>query len=152
MSKIEDIRANLTTGYNCGQAIMAAFAEDYGISRETAIKMSMNLGAGCAFRGELCGAVSAALLIYGLHYGTDQVNDELKQEIVFHLSSEHLNEFKELFGSLNCRELLGLDVKNPDDFLRINEDDLFRLKCTRFVSESARILIRNIEEMKSKNY
>ena len=150
MSKTETVKSNLEQGYNCAQAILAAFAGDYGMSRDLALKLSLNLGGGCAFRGEICGAVSTALLIYGLHFGSEQPVDELSQEIVFHLSSDHIREFKQTFGTITCRELLGRDIGSPDDFAMIMENDLFRLKCPKFILDSVRILERNIEEAEEK--
>jgi len=150
MSKAEKVRQNLAAGYNCAQSIMAAFAEDYGISRELALKLSLNLGGGCAFKGEMCGAVSTAFLIYGLHFGSDMANDELAEEIVYQLSSSHIREFKDLHGKLQCHELLGYNISNPDDFATIMEDDLFKLKCSGFILDSVRILESNIAETEKK--
>lgn len=146
MNKIEQVKTLLESGYNCGQAIMAAFAWECGISRELALKISLNLGGGCAFRGEICGAVSATLLIYGIKFGTDRPNDELNEEIVYHYSSEYVREFTSIHGSIRCRELLGHDLSNPDGFARIMEDGLFKLKCSRFVLDSARILEQKLNE------
>ena len=146
MNKIDQIKQNLEVGYNCAQVIMAAFAEECGISREIALKLSAGLGGGCAYRGEICGAVSASLLIYGLCYGSDLPNDELREEIVYHHSSEHIREFTSMHGTIRCRELLGHDLSNPDGFAEIMEDGIFKLKCSRFVIDSARILERKLDE------
>lgn len=122
------------------------FAEECGISREIALRLSAGLGGGCAYRGEICGAVSAAILIYGLCYGSELPNDELNEEIVYHHSSEHIREFSGTHGSIRCRELLGHDLSNPDGFAKIMEDGLFKLKCSRFVLDSARLLKMKLDE------
>jgi C_GCAxxG_C_C family probable redox protein len=150
MSKSELVTQNLKKGYNCAQAIMEAYAVNYGLSREQALKLSHNLGGGFAFRGELCGAVSAALLIYGLHFGSDRVHDELSEEIIFHLSSEHTRKFIELHGTLQCKELLGCNMNNQDDFSNLMDDDFFKMKCFRFVLDSVQILEQNIRETENK--
>ena len=35
-------------GYNCAQAVFAAFAEDYGIDKATAVRLTAGLGGGVA--------------------------------------------------------------------------------------------------------
>ncbi len=150
MSKTDKVKHYLEQGYNCGQAIMAAFAEDYGMTTEAMMKLSFNLGGGLGFQGGICGALSSALLIYGLQFGSDQPNDELPCEVVYQLSMAHIGKFSDTFGTTQCKELLGYDISNPDDFARIMEDDLFQLKCVRFIIESVRILEHNISETKKK--
>jgi len=150
MGKTEDARHYLSLGYNCGQAILAVFARDNGLPVETALRLSYNLGGGCAFQGGLCGSLSAAFLIYGLHFGSDQPNDELAEEVVYQLSRQHTSEFLDLFGATTCNDLLGYDIRNPDDFAKIMEDKLFQLKCSRYIMESVRILEHQIQVTEDK--
>ena len=145
MKKLDKVKYYSLNGYNCGQSILAAFGEDYGLNKELAFKLGQNLGMGCTHRGEICGAVSAALLIYGLKYGSDQPNDELSNEIVYNLSNEHIAEFEELHGTIQCKELLGYNVAIPEEMEKIMELNLFRFKCPNLIFDSARILERKIE-------
>jgi len=55
--------------YNCSQSVFSAFAEQLGMDQETALKLASPFGGGVARRGEICGAVSGALLALGLARG-----------------------------------------------------------------------------------
>jgi len=144
------VRQYYSNGYNCAQSILAAYGEEYGLNKELALKLAQNLGMGCAYRGEICGAVSAALLVYGLKYGSDQPNDELSNEIVFNLSDEHIKEFEELHGSIQCKDLLGYSPIIPEDLDEIISQKLFLFKCPNFIFDSVRILESKIEKTENK--
>ena len=62
-------------GCNCAQAVFVAYAEDFGIDRATALRMSAALGGGLGGMRETCGAVSAMALVAGLKYGNSDVSD-----------------------------------------------------------------------------
>ena len=150
MNKLEKVKYYSSNGYNCAQTLLAAFSEDYGLNKELAFKLAQNLGMGCVYRGEICGAVSAALLVYGLKYGSDKPNDELADEIVFNLSKDHIKEFEELHGSIQCKDLLGYNVAIPEELEQIIEQNLFRFKCPNLIFDSVRILERQIESSELK--
>ena len=96
MTHLEDakvLRADPQVHYNCFQAALLPFAEEYGMDRETAFKLGMFLNAGMHC-GQICGAVAGALAVLGLSGADGTVNMEL------------LRRFKEKNGSINCTELL----------------------------------------------
>lgn len=57
-------RANFETGCNCAQAVLCAYPEL--LPRETAMKLGASLGGGIGRLREVCGAVSAIVLLAGL--------------------------------------------------------------------------------------
>ena len=59
--------------FNCSQAVLGAFAEELGMSEEQAMKVALCFSAG-ARKGEVCGAVSGAIMVLGLKYS--QVGDD----------------------------------------------------------------------------
>ena len=68
-------------GCSCSQAVFTAYAEDFGIDRETAMKVSVALGAGVGHMRETCGAVTGMALVAGLKYGnTDPADAEAKSK------------------------------------------------------------------------
>ena len=60
-------RANFETGCNCAQAVLCAYPEL--LPRETAMKLGASLGGGIGRLREVCGAVSAMVLLAGLLFG-----------------------------------------------------------------------------------
>ena len=62
-------------GYNCAQAVTGAFAEQFGMSQEDALRFSEGMGAGMGRLRLTCGAVSAMALLAGLKLSNGKPND-----------------------------------------------------------------------------
>lgn len=150
MKNCEKVKNYYEDGYNCAQAMLAGFGEEYGLSKDLAFKIAKNFGAGCLHRGEICGAISGALLVYGLRFGSDLANDELSNEIIHNLSKNHINEFEKMHGSVICEKLLGYNIGVPEDLEKIREQNLFKLKCPNYVKDSAMILYNQILKADNK--
>lgn len=58
------------SGFNCSQAIVAVFSEEHGFPAEIAIKMSYPFGRGMGGCGDTCGALTGAMMVIGMKYGT----------------------------------------------------------------------------------
>ena len=54
--------------FHCSQSVLAAYAEELGLTEEQALKIAYCLNSGMR-KGEVCGACSGALLVLGLKYG-----------------------------------------------------------------------------------
>ncbi len=102
-------------GYNCAQAVVLAFADDFGLEKKTAVMLSSSFGGGMGRLREVCGAVSGMFMVLGLKYGYDSPeNNEAKKEL-YKKVQEVAGIFKEDNGSIICRELLGLNQKGKSD-------------------------------------
>ena len=62
MDRAKQARENFLNGANCAQAVLAAFADEAGIDRDTALKIGSGLGGGMGRLREVCGAFSAAVI------------------------------------------------------------------------------------------
>ena len=87
------------TGACCSQAVFCAFAEDFGMDADTAMKVSAGLGGGVGRMREVCGAITGATLALGMKYGPDKA-------VVYPHVQELCARFKAECGSIVCRELL----------------------------------------------
>ena len=66
--------------FNCSQAVLTAFAEDFGLSEKLTLSLGTSFGGG-ARNGQLCGAVSGALMVLGLKFGHfESENQEQKSK------------------------------------------------------------------------
>ncbi len=148
----EVLKANemYNRGYMCSQSVFVAFCEDYGINKDAGLKLSKFLGFGFLFRGDYCGAVSGALMIYGLKYSSGEIYNELSDEVYYQLAKEHIKRFKEIHGSCLCKDLLTADVSTKEGMSYLRENNLFNIKCPKFVNDSAEILTQIIKEMEQK--
>ena len=57
-------------GHNCCQAVVAAFGDLYGFTREQSLKMSAAYGGGIGRMKETCGAALGLFMLAGLETGT----------------------------------------------------------------------------------
>ena len=95
----EKARRLFLDGANCAQAVVGAFAEDYGLDAVTAAKAACGLGGGVGRLREVCGAVSGAAVVLGLKYGPDKA-------AVYPFVQAFAEKFRAACGSIVCRELL----------------------------------------------
>ena len=91
------------SGCNCCQAVVMCCSEQFGITETQAYALGAFFGGGMR-TGEVCGAVSGALMGLGLKYG-DEDNRQCGK------SKEFLKAFKNAHGSILCRELLEKNQK-----------------------------------------
>jgi len=122
--------------FNCSQAVFSTFAPQFGMDEKTALKLASPFGGGIARRGEICGAVSGALLTLGLARGADT---PAGKEEIYRLSQEFMRRFEEKHGTLLCRELIGCDIRTPAGYQAAAEKRVFVTICPALVREAAEI-------------
>ncbi|HMA05277.1 MAG TPA: C-GCAxxG-C-C family protein [Methanomicrobiales archaeon] len=127
-------------GYNCSMAIFSAFAPDLGLDAEKAARIASPFGAGVARTGEICGAVSGALMVIGLSRRPEEICDPPSREKVYTLAQRFIDEFTARNGSVNCTELVGYDLSDPARYAEAREKKVFATRCSRLVRDAAEIL------------
>ena len=147
-NKVEKSVNYFKNGFNCSQAVLAAFAEDFGLSEEMALKIATQFGGG-ARKGEMCGAVSGALMVLGLKFGHCHYNAPEEKENAYKLAEEFMNRFIQKNKTVVCRELLGYDVSKPEDMLKIKELDLFSSICPKMIQCATEIVEQMLKEKMS---
>jgi C_GCAxxG_C_C family probable redox protein len=85
--------ASFRSGFSCSQAICTTYFQAYGIDRVTARKVSCGFGAGIARSGNICGAVSGAIMVIGLRYGMARLGDTAAKERTYQAVTQFLQEF-----------------------------------------------------------
>lgn len=111
-------------GYNCSQAVLLAFCEDFGLEKETALKISEPFGGGMGRMREVCGTVTGMFMVLGLAMGNSDAKDGSTKKNVYKSVQELAEKFKQDNGSIICRELLGLQKANKESYVpseRTNE-------------------------------
>jgi len=140
VEKYEAASEYMKKGYNCAQSIMKAYASEFGMKEEDAIRMASVLGGGIGRNGHICGAVSGAALIVGMKFGTADPADLPAKEKAYNKTNELLEKFSAEYKSVSCRELIPYDVKNPEELKKAREDGVFMTRCPLFVLSAGRIL------------
>ncbi len=139
MSRVETALSRFAEGYNCCQAVLSAYAGQFGLDNETALKVAAGFGGGMGRMAETCGAVTGAFMVLGLEYGQASPEREAK-EAVYCRIGECARQFRARHGSLLCRELLECDISLPGGAQRARELELFSKACPQFVRGACEIL------------
>jgi C_GCAxxG_C_C family probable redox protein len=130
-------------GFNCSQAVFSALASRSGLSDELALRIASPLGGGVARQGQVCGAVTGALMALGLQRGSDTA--EAKED-TYRLAEEFIRRFQELHGTILCRELIGYDISTKEGLQAAREKKAFTGICPRLVEDATRLAAEFLAE------
>lgn len=136
-------------GYNCSQAVFAAYCDRYGIDKETALKLSSSFGGGMGRMREVCGAVSGMFMVAGLETGATEGKDTLAKKQNYEMVQKMADEFKKINGSIICKELLGLakDGQHSDTQPEERTKEYYQKRpCAMLVADAADIIERILLE------
>ena len=139
MSKAETAAGLFSGGFNCAQSVLAVFCEKYGMDSRQALKLACGLGGGVRF-GEICGAVSGGVLVAGLKYGQFIAEDKDSKSQCYAKTTEFMNAFREINGSVVCRQILGYDISKKEEYDIAAGKNLFRTLCTDMVKSAVSLL------------
>ena len=130
-------------GFNCAQAVFAALADVREDGRAAALRTAACFGGGMRC-GEVCGAVTGALMAIGLAHGHDRPDDAERKADVAARTRAFVAEFRERNGTLLCRELLGEDPSAPEAAARLREQGRFRSTCPGAIADAVDIASRSL--------
>jgi C_GCAxxG_C_C family probable redox protein len=130
-------------GYGCSQAVLASFAQEYGLSEETALRIATGFGSGMGRLCEVCGALTGAFMVIGLKYGkfiTDGSRYGTDTETTYKLVADLAKKFKVQNGSIYCRDLIGHDLSNPEERAKVVQLGLFKTTCKKCILDCVELL------------
>lgn len=99
-------------GCTCSQAVISAFAEDMGLSAETAYRIMEGFGGGFGGRQEVCGAFSAAVAVVSFYCSSGSMDGKSKAE-TYKIINRLAELYEERYGSVVCREILNGEKPRP---------------------------------------
>ena len=129
---------------SCSQAIFATFGPymgEKGVDVETCMKIASAFSGGINLTGNVCGALTGALMAIGLEFGDGNPMNPKVAEI----STRLLEEFKAINGSIQCRDLIQYDGSaDTVDMMKAFESGAFD-KCLKYVEDVSRLLTTYLE-------
>ena len=139
------------SGYNCAQAVAAAFSDVTGIAPEASAKMVSAFGGGLGRLREVCGCVSGMAMAAGAIFGYDdpKAEDAAEQKKEHYARIQKLaGAFKEENGSIICRELLeGINGDTKPTPEARTETYYKKRPCVKLAGMAAEILEREMDEV-----
>ncbi|MBQ7769490.1 MAG: C_GCAxxG_C_C family protein [Oscillospiraceae bacterium] len=132
-------------GYNCAQAVAVAFCDVTGLDEKFTAKTISAFGGGMGRLREVCGAVSGMFMVLSYLYGYDDPNASAEKKQLYTRVQELAGKFREINGSIICREILKNPPSDPKPSPRTAEYYAKR-PCVRMVMTAADLMDEFIAE------
>lgn len=139
MNRVEEAVRLFEGGYSCSQAVLAAFSPAFGLESERAIRVASGFGSGMRLGG-MCGAVTGGIMLLGLAHGDTEVATREGRARVAEAVDEFTDRFRERVGALDCPDIMGADVRVPEEREAAMERGLVASRCVPAVRAAAEIL------------
>ncbi len=127
-------------GISCAPAVLAAFAPRLGMDEEHAARAASCFGGGMASAGRICGAVTGAMMAIGLRHGPGVQADAAAKKDAYDRARELWRRFTDRQGSIECRDILGVDISTPEGHAQASAQGLFKTRCAAAVRDAAGIV------------
>ena len=94
--------------------------------------------------GEVCGAVVGALMCIGIKHGREEPTQSDEEGYAW--SQQFLRRFRDEMGSIQCRELTGMDLSTPERVQAYRNSDVPLRVCLPAVGLAYRLVLELIQE------
>lgn len=140
---IKTAQDRFAQGFNCSQAVFSAYAETLGLQDEMALKLTSPFGGGIARHGQVCGAITGALLVLGLQKGNATLGSN---EEIYKLADDFLKKFQEQHDTFLCHELIGYDMTKPDELQTARDKNVFKTICPGLVKDATALIAQFLDD------
>ena len=160
MTREERAETYHNQGFNCCQAVIAAFSDVTGLSEAQSLAVgsgnfggfggsSRGGGFGGGMRcGEVCGAVSGAVMVLSLTHPYNNSADLDSKNRIAHLTKEFHRRFRAQFSCERCLDLLKTDISTTEQFRAAKERGVMK-KCAVYITAAVAIAEQMLEEEKN---
>ncbi|MDP4118799.1 MAG: C-GCAxxG-C-C family (seleno)protein [Bacillota bacterium] len=147
--KADKALSYFSNNFNCSQSVFTTFAIEMGIAEDIALKLATEFGGG-ARCGQMCGAVSGALMVLGLNYGHYHSDNQDEKAKAYSLAVDFNERFCKKNKSIVCKDLLGYDLSVSKELAVIKEKNLFQTVCPKMITDAVEILEQMLFEEDAK--
>ena len=132
--------------FNCAEASLLGLAEVMGIQESCIPRIATGFGAGFGFCGDVCGALSGAVMALGFKFGREAPADNEAKIACYAKVRQLVEEFEREFGTVRCIDLTEVDMSTPEGQTRAKELDLHNKVCPAFVGFAVETALRLIQD------
>ena len=135
------VKGYFEQGYNCCQSVLLAWAEDIGLTDETALLLASSFGGGMGKMREVCGALTGSFMVAGMKKGYIDPDADQDKEALYRLVQELSESFRKKYGSILCRDLIGEDYTPGDARPGKRTEAYYNARpCAELIEEAVRML------------
>ena len=125
---------------SCCSGVLAVYASEVGMDQDLAGAAGRGMAGGIGGLGNVCGAVSGAVMAIGLKMtNADNINDVETGFKTMEIAREFVARFEEQHSSIQCRELIGHDISSREKSALAMKENAFA-KCPEYVESAVKIL------------
>ena len=149
VNPIKKTKEYFANNYNCAQSVLKAFLEYKGLHFKEAPLVAAGFGGGISRRGEICGALSGAIMAIGI------IHSQKIKDITDHKSATYestnllIKKFLEKHKTPMCSLLVGVNMQDEQARKKASDEGVFKKLCPGFLEDTIRILMEMFPE-KSK--
>jgi C_GCAxxG_C_C family probable redox protein len=117
-----------------------AFASAVGFDETAAMNVARGFGGGIARHGLTCGAVTGAIMTLGIRAAKLTKNEKDAKAKAYELAHRFTERFKARHGTIECKELIGVDLSAESGRKLNNDMQITTRMCPDFVRSAAEIV------------
>lgn len=121
------------SGFNCAESVLLALAEEFGQKTPHIPRIATGFGGGIGRSGNICGALSGAVMAIGLKIGCDKAEEKEKRNATYENVQLLIKAFEKEFGNTQCKTLTQCDLQTQDDQDKYRNKEFRRNICPKFV-------------------
>lgn len=126
--------------HGCAETAYITLKEAFGLDDPGDATAAMALNGGVAWSGGVCGAISGAALAVGMLAGRRIGDHREAKRVARELVARTMETFAREHGSVDCRELIGIDLRAPGGHERFIASGAWRDRCMRQIETAVTLL------------
>lgn len=126
--------------YGCAETTFVVLKTAFGLDEAADPSAAMALNGGVAYAGGTCGAISGAALALGLLAARRLADHREAKRVARELTARLMEDFRAEHGAVDCRDLIGLDLRAPGAHEAFLESGLWRDRCMSQIEFAVRRL------------
>ncbi|MCX6345769.1 MAG: C-GCAxxG-C-C family protein [Armatimonadetes bacterium] len=119
--------------FNCAEAVLGGLVQEFNLDCNCSPRIATAFGGGMAGQGEICGAITGAMMALGLKYGRERGDDNDSKALTYGKVRELCAAFDKQFGACGCFDLIGIDLTTPEGLEQAKEAGLHENICPKYV-------------------
>ena len=124
--------------HGCAETTYLVLCEVYGVGDATDSSPAMALNGGIAYSGGPCGAITGAALALGILAGRRIDDHRTAKRVARELTMRLMDGFSAEHGAVDCRDLIGVDLRAPGGHVAYIRSGAWQGACMRQVETAVR--------------
>jgi C_GCAxxG_C_C family probable redox protein len=133
--------------YGCAETTFMVLKAAFDLDDPADSTAAMALNGGIAYSGGPCGAISGAALAVGELAGRRIEDHRAAKRAARLVVARLMDDFRAEYGELDCRSLIGLDLRAPGSHEAFIASGVWRTRCMRQIEFAIRRLLPLADEV-----